>query len=92
MRRAAKVDATQAAIVKALRRAGCQVQTLAAIGKGVPDLLVGRAMRLWLLECKTGNGDLTPAQRAWHALWPVHVVRSPEDALRAVGLSASSGH
>lgn len=86
MRRAAKIDATQAGIVKALRQAGCQVQSLAQIGSGVPDLLVHRAMRLWLLECKTGNGDLTPAQRAWHALWPVHVVRTPEEALRIVGL------
>lgn len=86
MRRAAKVDATQSAIVAALRKAGCQVQSLAAIGKGVPDLLAGRAMKLWLLECKTGNGDLTPAQRKWHALWPVHVVRTPDEALRAVGL------
>lgn len=86
MRRAAKIDLTQSSIVKALRQSGCQVQTLAAIGRGVPDLLVGRASRLWLLECKTGKGDLTPAQRAWHALWPVHVVRTPEEALRAVGL------
>lgn len=86
MRRAARTDKTQSAIVAALRKAGCQVTSLAAIGKGVPDLLVHRAMRLWLLECKTGSGDLTPAQRAWHALWPVHVVRSPEEALRAVGL------
>lgn len=86
MRRAARVDETQAAIVKALRKAGCQVQSLAAIGKGVPDLLAARASRIWLIECKTGRGDLTPAQRAWHALWPVHVCRSPEDALRVVGL------
>lgn len=86
MRRAAKVDKSQAAIVKALRTAGCQVESLAAIGRGVPDLIVHRAMKLWLLECKTGSGDLTPAQRAWHALWPVHIVRTPEEALRAVGL------
>lgn len=86
MRRAAKVDLSQLAIVRALRQSGCQVQTLAAVGRGVPDLLVGRASRLWLLECKTGKGELTPAQRAWHALWPVFIVRSPEEALRVVGL------
>lgn len=80
------MDLSQAAIVAALRKAGCQVQTLAAIGQGVPDLLAGRASRLWLIECKTGRGDLTPAQRKWHALWPVHICRTPEEALRAVGL------
>lgn len=84
--RAAKIDATQKPIVAALRKAGCQVQTLAAVGKGVPDLLVGRASKLWLLECKTGKGSLTPAQRVWHALWPVTVVRTPLEALHAVGL------
>lgn len=86
MRRAARTDANQAEIVAALRKAGCQVESLAKLGRGVPDLLVGRASRLWLLEVKTKRGDLTPDQRRWHALWPVHVVRSPEDALRAVGL------
>lgn len=86
MRRAAKVDKSQAAIVKALRQAGCQVESLAAVGRGVPDLIASRASKLWLLECKTGNGDLTPAQRKWHALFPVTVVRTPEEALRAVGL------
>lgn len=86
MRRAAKIDATQIAIVKALRKAGCQVESLAAVGRGVPDLLVARAMKIWLVECKTGNAGLTPAQRKWHVLWPVHICRSPEEALRAVGL------
>lgn len=40
MRRAAKVDATQAQIVDALRAAGCKVLSLAAMGGGVADLLV----------------------------------------------------
>lgn len=83
---ARKIDANQPEIVRALRDAGNQVQSLAPLGKGAPDLLVHRAMRLWLLEVKAGNGDLTPAQREWHALWPVHIVRTPEEALRAVGL------
>lgn len=86
MRRAAKVDKNHAEIVRALRKAGCQVQSLAAIGRGVPDLLCARASRIWLLEVKHGKGDLTAAQRAWHALWPVFIVRTPEEALRAVGL------
>ena len=88
MRRAAKVDATQSAIVSALRKAGCQVESLAAVGRGVPDLLVSRGggRGLYLLECKSKGGSLTPAQRKWHALFPVHVVTDAESALRAVCL------
>lgn len=40
MRRAAKIDGTQTEIVAALRQVGCKVLSLAACGKGVPDLLV----------------------------------------------------
>jgi hypothetical protein len=35
-----KVDATQSAIVKALRKRGAFVQSMASIGKGCVDLLV----------------------------------------------------
>jgi hypothetical protein len=95
MRRAAKVDATQAAIVKALRAAGCKVLSLAACGKGVPDLLVQSphwadySGLISLLEVKNPAGrgtSLTPDQVKFHAEWPVTVVTTPEEALRAVGL------
>lgn len=86
MRRAHKVDANQPEIVKALERAGVQVHSLAPLGGGAPDLLAYRAGRFYLLEVKGAQGSLTPAQRVWHALWPVTVVRSPEEAMRAVGL------
>ncbi|HEY6875585.1 MAG TPA: hypothetical protein VI384_04425 [Candidatus Dormibacteraeota bacterium] len=71
MRLKAATDANQADIAKALRAAGCQVQSLHQLGGGVPDLLVGRAccadhangriaktqpsVRLWLLEVKDGS-------------------------------------
>lgn len=93
MRRAAKVDATQAAIVQALRDAGCKVLSLAACGNGVPDLLVltqhGKWKALSLLEVKNPKGrgtSLTSYQESFHAEWPVTVVTTPEEALRAVGL------
>lgn len=74
MRTRPKVDATQAAIVGALRAAGYLVQTLAALGGGVPDLLVGCPWgELVLVECKTPRGKrqgaLTPAQVDWHLAW-----------------------
>lgn len=92
MRRAAKVDANHAQVVSALRAAGAVVQSLAAIGKGTPDLLVAFRGDMFLLEVKDGSlppsgRQLTPDQVDWHVAWcaPVHVVLSPEDALRAIG-------
>jgi hypothetical protein len=103
MRRTARTDHTQQAIVDALRAAGCKVLSLAACGNGVPDLLIYKeTMKVWfgeeyigadgrfiLLEVKNPAGrgiGLTPDQVKFHAEWPVTVVTSPEEALRAVGL------
>lgn len=92
MRRAAKVDSNQVAIVAALRKAGAAVLSLAQLGGGVPDLLVWFRGSLHLLECKDGSKppshrQLTPDQVRWIDAWPgdVSIVLSPEDALRAVG-------
>jgi hypothetical protein len=93
VRRAARVDANQDAVVIALRAAGASVQSLAAVGAGVPDLLVGiRGVNL-LLEVKDGAKSpserrLTEDQVKWHGAWngPVCVVDGPEAALRAIGV------
>ncbi len=95
MRRAAKVDATQRDIVWALRDAGAWVLSLAAVGQGVPDLLVCFRGVLRLLECKTGRAKLTADQVDWHrdaAAYrvPVAIVRTPEDALTAIGALRAS--
>lgn len=98
MRRAAKIDGTQTEIVAALRQAGCKVLSLAACGKGVPDLLVYALNQLgdwelYLMEVKnlSGRGNkLTPDQVKFHAEWPVTVVTSVEEALAAVGVLCSS--
>ncbi len=93
MRRAAKVDANQAQVICALEAAGAKVQSLAALGKGAPDLLVGFRDALYAFELKDGNKvpsaqKLTPAQEKWHKEWAgyVRVVNSPEAALRAIGV------
>lgn len=97
MRRAAKVDTNHAAIVETLRKAGCSVQSLAAVGQGCPDLLVGRLGRQYLLEVKDGaripsQRRLTPAQEEWHQRWrgSVSTVHSPREALQAVGFSVTA--
>jgi Holliday junction resolvase len=57
VRRAARTDANQDGIVAALRGAGASVQSLAATGKGCPDLLVGWRGANLLMECKQQRDD-----------------------------------
>lgn len=64
MRRAARVDATQAEIVAALRAAGAYVF---AIGLPV-DLLVGKGGKTVLLECKVMTGKKSPKPAHWTPL------------------------
>ena len=72
MRRAAKKDANQGAIVQALRKCGASVHVLNEAG--APDLLVGiRGLNL-LVEVKDGAKcpsarRLTAAQLVWHKAW-----------------------
>ena len=92
MRQAAKIDRNQPDIVVALRAIGASVQSLAATGKGVPDLLVGWHGRTYLLEVKDGTlppsaRRLTPDQEAWHAAWsgsPVVVITCVNEAIAAL--------
>lgn len=74
MRRRGKVDANHAAIVAHLKALGCSVQSLASVGGGVPDLLVGRRGVNVLIELKDGSKSpserrLTPDQVEWHRRW-----------------------
>lgn len=82
-------DANQAEIVRALRAVGCSVFSLAGVGGGCPDLLVGRGGATWLLEVKRDGGAVRASQENAVASWrggPWVVVRSPDEALRAIGL------
>lgn len=88
MRRAAKVDANQAEIVAALEAAGCSVQSLAPVGNGCPDLLVGCAGKNLLLEVKDPaqpphKRRLNSHQKPWHAEWRgvAHLVETVDQAL-----------
>ena len=86
MRRAAKVDSTQAAIVEALRKVGAWVLHLHQLGGGTPDLLVWNRGRYLLLECKSPGEGINALQAGFIAQCPgeIHVCRTPEEALRAV--------
>jgi lambda repressor-like predicted transcriptional regulator len=89
--RAAKVDANQAKIVAALRKAGASVQILSAVGQGCPDILTGFQGRNILMEIKDGEKTqsaqkLTPDQVIWHRDWQgqVIIVRSVDESLNAL--------
>lgn len=81
-RRAARRDANEAEVIKALRKVGAQVYVV-----GLPvDLLVAHRGVNHLVEVKDEHGRLTKAQEEFMAWWPVpvHVVRSPAEAVAAV--------
>lgn len=91
MRRAANLDRNHAEVVTSLERAGMKVQSLASMGGGVPDLLVGFRGLSCVLEIKDGTlppsaRGLTEAEKNWHATWPGHavIVESAEAAVLAV--------
>jgi len=94
VRKRGKIDANQTEIVKALRQAGATVQSLAAAGGGVPDLLVGFQRKTVLIEIKDGSKkpsarELTTDQVEWHLNWrggPCMVVNSVGEALAAIGI------
>ena len=87
MRRAANLDGNHTHIAEALRRIGASVQSLAPMGGGVPDLLVGYHGRNCLLEVKDpekppSHRRLTAAEQGWHNTWggQVAVVETEEQA------------
>lgn len=78
-------DGNHDAIVKALRAAGRTVESLADVGRGVPDLLVGHLGRTFLLELKVAGAKMTGPEAAWHIAWrgQVAVVFTPQEAIEA---------
>lgn len=82
-RRAARRDANEPAIIDALRECGALVIPISA--EGFADLVAYYQGEIYLLEVKTKKGTLTDAQKVVHGDWPIHVVRSPEDALKMIG-------
>jgi hypothetical protein len=83
-----RVDANQRAIVVALRDIGASVQSLATVGNGCPDILVGRDGQNWLFEIKDptkppSGRRLTAKEDAWHCGWrgQVAIVETADDAL-----------
>lgn len=84
-----KRDANEGAIVAALQAVGATVERLS--GPDIPDLLVGHHGVNFLLEVKMPKGELSDGQFEWVKRWrgrDVYVVRSPDEALAAIGCGA----
>lgn len=99
--RAGNRDRAEPAIVRALRSVGAVV--VLHNGKDEPDLFVGLRGRWLAIEVKepagprggTSSKRLTPGQLAFHrvaeaARLPIAVVRTPQEALEALGLEVTS--
>jgi Holliday junction resolvase len=89
-----KVDRNQAEIVKALRQVGASVLSLANMGRGCPDILVGFRDRNYLIEIKDGSKppskrELTNAEAFWYMNWrgTREIAYSVADALRIIGVA-----
>jgi hypothetical protein len=89
MRRAARTDANQTAIVDEFRAWGASVLPLHAVGSGCPDLLLGHPRETFLVEVKDGSKPpsarkLTPDQVEFHASWRgrIEIVTGLEDVAR----------
>lgn len=91
MRKRARIDANQPAIVKALRQIACSVLPMHQLGDGAPDLLVGRNGKNLLMEVK--DGDKSPSEQSltqdevdFQATWRGNyfVVRSVDEAIDMV--------
>lgn len=74
MRRAARVDANQTEIADAYRVLGCSFLSLASMGEGCPDAVVGYGGLSALIEIKDGKKPpsrrkLRPAQEEFRQTW-----------------------
>lgn len=89
-----KRDANHREIIQALRDAYISVWDTADLGNGFPDAVAAAPHRKTgqditaLLEIKTKDGKLTPAEQKFIDSWrgTVHIVRTPAEALRVFGI------
>lgn len=95
MRKRAKVDANHGEIVAALEVVGASVRSLASVGDGCLDLLVGFRGTNYYMEVKDGSkppsarkltGDEQDEIDRWRG--QCCVVECVDDAYRAIGLIA----
>lgn len=75
MRYRARIDSNQTEIVKELRNLGYSVLCLHTVGKGCPDLLVGKNGVNYLIELKSSaKAKLTPDEKEFFENWTGHAI------------------
>ncbi len=91
MRKRGRLDGNHTAVVAELRKLGYSVQSLASVGDGCPDLLVGIGARCYLFELKNparppSKRRLTDAERKWFANWKgqVRKVETTEEIVEVI--------
>lgn len=94
MRSAARVDTAHPSVVRTFTRLGWQVLSLAALGKGAPDLLCcSPQATLHLVEVKSPSARTKPEtkarQAAFASRWPVIEIRTEADVLALHGKVAA---
>lgn len=96
MRRAARIDANQPAVVEALRSIGAEVTHIHPLGGGVSDLLCSFRQKWFVLEVKDGEKPpsarkLTDDEKTWIGRQnaPVFIVNSPEEAIGVLTLQTT---
>jgi len=88
VRKFARKDANQDAIVETFRGQGASVWIASPLGDGAPDVVVGLNGRAVLVEIKDGSKPpsarrLTPDEQAFRSSWrgPYEVIQSVEEAI-----------
>lgn len=98
VRRTARIDENQPALVALARKLGASVWITSSLGKGAPDVVLGLPSGNVLVEIKDGSKppsrrQLTPDEQEFHAKWrgPIAVVETADDMMKLVqGESACS--
>lgn len=94
MRRAARIDENQPAIVEALRMVGAEVTPLHMVGQGVSDILVSWRQQWIVMEIKNPSKpkrdqQLKPDQVTWIGKQraPVFIVYTPAEAVGILSMT-----
>lgn len=76
----AKRDANEPCVIAAFEAMGCMVKRL-----DMPcDLLVNIRGVVHMVEVKTKRGTLTKSQAADFQYWPIHIIRTVDEAIALV--------
>lgn len=82
-----RTDKNQVEIINALKTEGFSVVDLSAVGGGVPDLLVARNKKTYLIEVKSEKGQLNQMQINFRRAWKgrIFVIRDMTELNYFVG-------